>query len=380
MDTSGTGISRHFLAAALVMFLASVQSAEISDDFSVEVIGTGVYQLGDYEDAVDIGGKPLHNEAKGTIAVDGAVEYTPSDRDTFHSLLSWARGNGLKGLGGVSLDVNADDLEDDVKDINGRNRDYLLEAWYRRGLELTEDTRLHLTGGLLDATRYIDHNRVANDEITQFMNSAFVNRFFLPSYDPGLAAGAVGSAWHVDLVWMHAKTGPNKEGGVKYDFYGADLGVKVNTPFGEGNYHLIAETTSKDFEDRDGSGQVRRRSFGVSADQSIGDAWTVFTRFGWTGESASDVVHRAVYTGGAQLEGTALRLPSLVWGVAYGHLDGAGSAAGDIRETRVFESYARLTLNRFSDISLDVQYVRDELRAGPNPRVWVLGARLNGYY
>jgi hypothetical protein len=70
----------------------------------------------------------------------------------------------------------------------------------------------------------------------------------------------------------------------------------------------------------------------------------------------------------------------MVWGIAAGHLEGAGSKAGEVRATRVFESYVRLGLNRFSDISLDVQYVRDEVRDTPNPKVWVLGARLNGYY
>lgn len=360
--------------------LGPTQSAEISDDLSLGVVATGVYQLGDYDDAISNDGNPLHHESKGSVAVDLDAEYTPTDHDAFYTLLSWARGNGLKGLGGVSLDVNADDLEDDVKNINGRNRDYLLEAWYRRGFDVAEDIRLHVSGGLLDATRYIDHNRVANDEIQQFMNSAFVSRFFLPSYDPGVHLGVSGSAWHFDVVWMKAKTGPKKEGGVKYDFYGADLGVKVHLPFGEGNYDLIVETTSKDFEDRDDGRPVRRNGFGVSADQSIGDAVTLFTRFGWTDESASDVLQRASYTGGVELNGRAADLPTLVWGLAYGYLEGAGDAVGDIRETRVFESYARLTLNRFSDISADLQYVRDKIRDGANPSVWVLGARLNAYY
>jgi porin len=368
------------LTVLLALANPPLRAAPLGEDFRVDLIATGVYQLGDYEDAVDTDDNPLHQEAKGTVAVDGAVEYTPSDRDTFYSLLSWARGNGLKGLGGVSLDVNSDDLEDDVKNINGRNRDYLLEAWYRRDVALSESARLSLSGGLIDATRYIDQNDLSNDEITQFMNSAFVSRFFLPSYDPGVALELVASDWQAHAVWMHTRTGPKSDGGIDYDFLGVDVGLRTRLPFGEGHYNLILETSSKDFDNRDGSGQTRRSGFGISASQSIGDAFGIFVRAGHTNGDVAGTVHDTLVSGGIQLDLSPQVASEMIWGIAAGHLEGAGNKAGEVRATRVFESYVRLGLNRFSDISLDVQYVRDDVRDTPNPQVWVLGARLNGYY
>ena len=49
-------------------------------------------------------------------------------------------------------------LEDDVKDINGSGRNYLLEGWYRRTFELGAEAQLAVTGGIIDSTPYIDEN------------------------------------------------------------------------------------------------------------------------------------------------------------------------------------------------------------------------------
>ena len=87
--------------------------------------------------------------------------------------LSAAAGNGLNGVNPFSLAPYADDLEDDLKDINGRNRDYLLEAWYKRTFMFSDDMKLAVTGGIIDSTGYIDDNAFANDETGQFMNDIF---------------------------------------------------------------------------------------------------------------------------------------------------------------------------------------------------------------
>lgn len=67
-------------------------------------------------------------------------------------------------------------------------------------------------------------------------------------------------------------------------------------------------------------------------------------------------------------------------GVAYAYLDGAGSQPGDIRHTRVFETYARYPLAQFGDISADVQWISDQVRDAQNPQLWVIGTRLNLYF
>ncbi len=95
-------------------------------------------------------------------------------------------GNGLnKKLErlGYSISSTADDLEEDLKDINGTGRKYLLEAFYQ-----FNNDRLSFTTGLIDSTAFIDGNEYANDEHTQFLNPSLVNNpiALLPSYNPGI--------------------------------------------------------------------------------------------------------------------------------------------------------------------------------------------------
>lgn len=272
-------------------------------------------------------------------------------------------------------------LEDDVKNINGTGRDYLLEAWYRRRLLDSGTTSVAVTGGLIDATRYLDHNRVANDEITQFMNEAFVTRFFLPSYDPGIAIQTQGGRWHVDMTWMRAQTDADRNGGVDYDFFGVDLGYVAYLPVGEGHVHLVAQTTSNDFEDRNRPGrQASVKGLNLSIDQTLGDGFAVFMRAGESSNDAAELVHDALYSAGFQVDGHRFSVPGLVVGVAYAYLDGAGSQPEDIRHTRVFETYARYPLAQFGDISADVQWISDQVRDAQNPQLWVIGTRLNLYF
>lgn len=68
----------------------------------------------------------------------------------------------------ANLSPWAADLEDDLKDINGCGRDYLLTAWYRHGFSLAQDNRLNITLGIIDSTDFLDNNAYANDEYTQF--------------------------------------------------------------------------------------------------------------------------------------------------------------------------------------------------------------------
>ena len=348
---------------------------------AVEATLTSVYQYGFYDGASDDNGETINDRGRGSFAMDVQGELTSGIENTLYALASFARGNGLKNEGGVSVVTNADDLEDDVKNVNGRDRHYLLEAWYRRQLVDSHALSVAVTGGLIDATRYLDHNRVANDEITQFMNEAFVTRFFLPSYDPGIAVQANGENWHVDMTWMHTQTDSRRNGGVDYDFYGIDIGYVVNLPFGEGHVHLVAQGTSSNFEDRNNaSGNASVDGLSLSLDQTIGDGLAVFLRVGGANDDASELVHDALYSAGFQVDGHRFSVPRLVVGVAFAYLGGAGDQPGDIRNTRVFESYARYPVADFGDISADIQWVSDEVKDTQNPRLWAIGTRLNLYF
>jgi porin len=377
--------NQHYLVKSLLCILLGVfptvlAARELNDKLRVNTVATGVWQYGDYTNAVDNEGQPLGTESEGSVAVDVAVDYRPTVSNQVFALASYAKGNGLKGLGGVSVQVNADDLEDDVKDINGSGRDYLLEAWYRHNFQINPRAVVSATAGIIDATNYLDHNRLANDEITQFMNEAFVNRAFLPSYDPGVALGFAFENWHVDAVWMDADI-VTDQGRVGYTFYGADVGVSINTRLGAGDYHLIVQSTDRRFASR-GPSTASEQVNGItlSLDQQLAERVGVFARLGGSNRGPDVLVHNALYSAGLTLRGGRWQDPVWELGIGYAYLKGAGDQPGDIDSTRVFETYARYQFSRFADISLDVQYVSDTVIKEPDPQLWAVGVRLNGYY
>ena len=378
-------ISKRWHILLLLLFASAATICEATNDQSaigeINAALTSVYQYGYYDKTIDDNDDEINDKGRGSFALDVQGEIRPSRKDSFYALASIARGNGLKNTGGVSIVPNADDLEDDVENINGRNRDYLLEAWYRRQLLDRRAISVAVTGGLIDVTRYLDDNRVANDEITQFMNEAFVTRFFLPSYDAGIAVQTTGEKWHIDMAWLHTQTDSNKNGGVDYDFFGVDFGYIVDLPIGEGHYHFLAQTTSSDFNDRKKAGdQASVNGLSLSMDQTVGDGIAVFLRAGGANNNAAELVHDTLYSAGFQIAGRRISVPKLVVGVAYAYLNGAGNQPGDIRDTRVFETYARYPLTQYGDISADVQWISDEVRDAQNPHLWVIGTRLNLYF
>ena len=124
-------------------------------------------------------------------------------------------------------------LHDDVKNINGSSRDYLLTAWYQNTFDLRQPPPSVQRSGLSTAQIYLDENAYANDEYTQFMNEALVNgpNAFLPSYDLGAALVWNTGPWSLRGVVMRVHENDDGNG---YAFYGAELGYILHTALGEG--------------------------------------------------------------------------------------------------------------------------------------------------
>ena len=138
-----------------------------------------------------------------------SLSFTPTTADTFHVGLGFAAGNGLNKKSPFQLSPWGADLHDDVKDINGRGRDYLLNAWYRHAFQLAADNVFSVTAGIIDSVDYLDGNVYANDAYTQFMNEALVNstQIFLPSYDRGAALQWDYGLWSLRAVFMNVGKG-----------------------------------------------------------------------------------------------------------------------------------------------------------------------------
>ena len=177
-----TNICRLLVALTLICPTLPLQAYDVNDRFSVNgiVAGTGQCQnvsarlpSASYDD--DSSFETFDNDCRGALPLQLEASFNPNDANELFVKFGFAAGNGLNEVSPWALAPWAADLEDDVKNINGRSRDYLLAAWYKHTFSLVNDSTLGATLGILDSTDYLDANEYANDEHTQFMNEAFVN-------------------------------------------------------------------------------------------------------------------------------------------------------------------------------------------------------------
>ncbi len=352
----------------------SVFAYDLNGKISFEGTFTGVYQ---YLDKLD-GNFENHN--CGSEAVDLGLSFTPTKVDEFHITGGFANGNGLKEVSPFKLSPNADDLEDDLKDINGhKSQDTVLELWYAHDFKLDKDTSLKLTMGIIDATAYIDDNRFANDEISQFMNDVFVNTPLTtpPSYDLGAVAEFDKGPISIKLLGMQTK---DPDVNTFYQYYALQLGYHWENPLGEGNYRIYGFMTNKKFPNWENSGNERLKGIGISIDQDIiKDKLGAFLRAGWQDDKAQ-VDYKYLISFGVNIPFNFLGKGGNELGIGYAYLDGADKA--DISNTHAIEAYAKFPLftqdNLSSDITLDFQYLDDNYKKdSQDAEGFICGVRWN---
>jgi porin len=362
------------LATAVAWLSAAAPAAayDLNDNLSlgVTLAAVGQCQGVSRDDTADA--------CRGAIPFQLEGAFRPAEGHELGFKLGFAAGNGLNAISPFALAPWAADLEDDVKNLNGRDRDYLLAAWYRYEAQLAEDNTLGAAVGILDSTEYLDNNEYANDEYTQFMNEAFVNSgsYGLPSYDTGAALQWAIGDWSVSAVAMNV--GENDDGN-NYNFYGAQLAYRLETELGPGNYRLILAGTSDDFLDPTGTKLTQRVGGGVSFDQAFGDVIGAFLRLTWQDDDAL-VDYEALYSGGLNFKGAAWGREADNVGVGYAYL--AGGNAG-LDHTQVFETYYRFGLTDAVAITADVQWMKDEVRDGADDDDrdgWIVGLRFTAAF
>jgi len=338
-----------FLVAAPLQIYAY----DINEKFSLEGTLTGVYQYGDWN------AEDVDDTSRGAGVLDLGANFHPTDSDEFQVKLSFAAGNALNNISPFILAPYSDDLEDDLKDINGRNRDYLLEAWYKHTFALSENTSLGITGGIIDSTAYIDDNKFANDEVTQFMNEIFVNNtnVNLPSYDLGGVIELDMSNVSVRALAMNTNYEADVDIYKNYNYFAFQLGYAIDTGLGEGNYRICGFTTNNKFPTWDGTDYVNLYGIGISADQELGDIVGVFARLCWQDDSAQ-IIYDSIYSAGVNINGNIWGREQDEIGIGYAYLPGADK--GTLDSTNAFETYVRFKVLEYADISLDIQYMADE--------------------
>ncbi len=346
-------------------------SSDITEQFSVGGVLAGIVQ---YQSLSGTSG--YENLIRGLIPFQPQFSFTPTKNDQLFAKLGFAAGNGLME-GGASPFVLAPwggDTEDGVKDVYGRNRGYLLTAWFMHTFDFFDNNSLSLTGGIIDATDYIDTNAYANDEYNQFLNQAFVNgpNSFVPSYDIG---GVVQWDFHgFSAIGVGMAVGSNGEEGdldEPYSFCGLQLGYNLKTGLGKGNYRVMVDSTSKDFSAAEENKRKSLRSITLSFDQEFGDILGAWIRLCWQ-DKGSVITWGDLYSGGLYISGKLWDRSQDNIGIGFGHLR-AGTE--DLDYTDVFEIYGRFCLNDIFAITGDIQYMKDEMYEGDSPSGWIFGLR-----
>ncbi len=369
----------------VLLFPFSVFAADVTDWLSVSGTATGVYQwLHMTKGYVDSETKDKTKD-RGSAVIDFNVSLKPTENDEFFLRASFAKGSGFHSESAnypFTLKSNADDLFVDLHNINGHPRDHLQELWYSHRFTIEKEISLKLTAGIIDSTAFIDDNAYANNEISQFMNEAFVNNPLanLPSYDAGVAAEFEAGKFHIRVVGMRSKNENETMDVKKYNWIGAQIGYKLETSLGEGNYRLYGYTTNKRFENWDADAYKALKGVGVSFDQQlVKDTLGAFLRAGWQDDSAKIDYNRMISLG--------LNLNGSVWGrkddeIGAGYAYLKSPSKSELKHSQVFESYVKFKLFSYkflsSDITFDYQYIRDTARESDNTKAGhVYGVRFN---
>jgi len=230
---------------------------------------------------------------------------------------------------------SADDLEGSVRNINGNERDYLLEAFVKLARENVE-----LIVGLVDTTVFFDTNRFANDEVNQFLNTDLVNNplSLLPSYNIGMILNFNYSIFKVSSAIVDGK--PDAE-----TVYLLEVGIL------EENYNLSLHYFHAPFNELKG--------LGVSGDYSFNNLGFFFR---W-GINSSD--EYAYFISG----GITYNVSKHTFGMGFAHRKG-----NEFADVNVGEAYYRYRLLTNLHLTLDYQYI-DEVE-----NTYVVGIRVHFEY
>ncbi len=347
-----------------LLSVMTVEAKELTDKLSLNGVISGALQCQQLsanstgEDACKLG-----------IPFQPELTYRPSRQDSLFLKLGFAAGNGLNDVSPFNISPWGADLHDDVINVSGSGRNYLLEAWYEHVFEMGHNQSIGLTLGIISASEFLDQNVFANDEYNQFMSPALSNapNTLFPSYDFGVAV-----EWHRDnwtfsgaLMEVHQLTSPDK-----YTFYGIQARYTLETNLGKGHYRVLLNG-DRDFVDEAGASKQRNDLLIMSIDQQFGDIIGAFTRMGWRLDN-EPIKYRTVYTGGIDIRGTGWGRMLDNIGIALGYMYG-----GNVRiiKTRLAEAYYRMVINPRLAFTADIQYMEDEYYSNPDAEGMIYSLR-----
>ena len=366
--------SQLFAALTILLLHAGAYGYDVTDRFSVGGVLAGAWQYLQADE--DAAGEDVDDGPKASVVFQPEMSFRPYENSELFAKFGWAANNGLNVKSPFVLTTWAADLEDDVEDINGRNRDYLLTAWAGHTFEFGDSHSLGFTFGIIDATDYVDENAFANDEYGQFMNEAFVNAVTgnFVSYDIG---GVVQWAYkNFSVNGLIMDVGENEEGN-NYQYYALQLAYLLETGIGEGNYRLTGTLTSDNFLNADGDDDDEALSALVfSADQQLGSIFGIFLRLGFQDDDAA-ITYEQEYSGGVNISGSVWGREQDNIGIGFASLDDGET---DVDSTVAAEAYVRFGLTEMFAATADFQYLEDKYGDGEDVDGWVGSIRITAEF
>jgi len=279
------------------------------------------------------------------------------------------------------------------------------QAWYQLtvplppgGFKPQSRDRVEITAGKMDPFVFFDQNAAADDETVRFMNNAFVHNPLLDSggdigadaygFTPGVRIAYVNESdkpdtWSASLGVLGSGPGADFTGSLGDPFIIAQLETTRRFVAGQpGTYRLYGWRNGRaaDFADS----RERHSGWGLSADQRIGDAITLFTRLG--AELHGNVRFDRAFTVGAEIGGSYWDRAADSAGFAAGFLrasgayraataDGTRAGYAASGTERIAELYYRFRVNDKFDVTPDVQWIQRPGGDGSAPDVFVGGVR-----
>ncbi|WP_457641966.1 hypothetical protein [Persephonella sp.] len=261
-----------------------------------------------------------------------------TDKDQIFFNVSITFGNGLNKRferEGYTVFPSGDDLEKYVRNVNETGRKYILELWYKK----KTDNNVFV-GGLIDSASFIDENKYANDEHTQFLNSAFINNPIAPirSYNFGFYFKHTGKIFTYKSVYIKNSPETGKTGIFQINYRTEQLNIRSYYYHNFGNYE--------------------NKGLGLSSDLSSGD-YGFFVRAGYRFG-----INDHFFTAGMEKRNIFFE-------------DKMAFASGYIDQNikkYVYEIYYLYRINRYFSISVDIQHIKEKKSD------FVYGLRFYGAY
>lgn len=187
------------------------------------------------------------------------------------------------------------------------------ELWYEHKLCCE---KVAVTFGKIDPALHFDGNAVANNEVTQFLNSSFVNNTAIGFNEPNLGVMlAISPASWLTVSGGYFVSDSGKVG-MQFDRQLFGIAQANFTPFANGNYRLIAwSNTAEDTALLSGRPQ-EGYGFALSFDQQVVNNVTLFARYGWAQQEFFSV--ESAVSGGVLLGGNIWNRSDDKLGLAIG--------------------------------------------------------------